>query len=1661
MQKNKLILLGISMLLAIGLTGQPFGHEWVNDNQSYFRLKVAEDGLYRVTATELSRVGVPINNIAAGRYQVFRNGQEVAITSRDENGDGRMNYIEFYGQKNDGANNTELYVTPEAQPHTYYNLYTDTSTYFLTWKTSGTGRRMNTSLFKDATGLTKEAYHLAEDLLLQTNSYLSGTRFGSGFDIQSPKYLDGEGWGGSRISKGGKQTFVLSLPNPQRSGPLPILEVGLAGVSSFNHVTQIYAGPDAASLRLIGEGRFEGHIAYDFDNNLQWADIRSDGQLVVEIRVVGVSGQTDAQSVTYVRAEYAQNVTAADQKVLTIPDITASRGYVAASTTSASSFRVFDVTNPLAPAQVATTSFSDRLEFVYDDSTATRRKFLLTTTVKTVPAIEVAAMNPIQVSGVDYLIISHPTLNQPVSGISPIDAYADYRASAAGGGFQVSAAYIQDIFDRYGYGDPGAEGMRRLIRHMVSLGSLKYVFIIGKGTTLDKSYYRNPGSFTHFVPTFGFPGCDMLFAVPDGGLVPEVPVGRLSARNAADVKNYLDKVQAMDAAPYNDLWRKNILQLSGGQTAGELRTFETYVKNFKQVAEGDFLGAFVTNISKNSTETVKFINVADEVNDGVGLITFFGHSSGVVTDMEIGRASDPDAGYANNNKYPTILVNGCNAGGIFNSGSALTFGEDWMATANAGAIAFLANSDFALSLNLKRYSDLFYKYAFAEEETFGNAVGDVMLNVSSRYFTAYGSDDVSQSQVYQTLLQGDPAVAVFGAKQPDLAIASDEIAAVPIQEAKILASSDSFDIQIPVKNFGKTTADSLRITVTRTFADGSQTTYQRAFGRIMSLDTIHFTVENPDDLAVEGTNLFSISIDPEDELDELDETNNVATFELFIPKGNTIPLYPLPYGVTDERSIRLKWQSANLQEAMRSYSLQVDTAFDYSSPYLITTTLEGVAYLEYPLDLTGMPDSTTVYWRTRFAEPGATEDTTWVASSFTISNTSVRGWGQIGRGQFRANTRTGVNYSANDRQWTFQETVTPVQISTHGPDFPGGYEDYQVIIDGLDLLLTDNAADPRCKRTNAINAVVFDKASGVPYRPFGAQGADVQNDLVCGRLPQMIHNFNAQDVLGDKRYLDSLIATMQNGDHVLLFSFGEMNYSEWDVQLKSSLELVGIAAGTIDALTDGQPVIFLGQKGWPAGQAEAITSNGSALPLREQAIELVSQVNSKFTSGRIGSTRVGPAVDWEQLFYNVSSESSDSWYIDVTGVRANGEKNRVYTNARVDEVELTDVDADLYPYLDLELVFGDFENQTPPQLRSWGVAYQLPPEGVLSLISTTDGELQEGERFESRFAFTNIGETTFGDSLTVRAAFQNVNSGTTETTSFQVLAPEVGDTTFFEVNFATIGKLGTNHLTVSVDANGPEQYTANNSIVVPNAAEVVADEVNPVLDVTFDGGYILDGDIVSPNPSIMIRFKDENVHLYKQDTAGIVVELKAPCEDCLYERINFTDPQLTYVPATEGQDFEINYLPGPLADGWYSLRVQGQDASGNESGVQPYEISFEVINEASVTHFYPYPNPFSTSTRFVFTLTGSDLPEEVKIQILTVSGRVVREITQDELGPLRIGTNISQYAWDGRDEFGDLLANGVYLYKVSLRQNGETIQHRFTAGDRSFKNGFGKLYILR
>jgi hypothetical protein len=261
------------------------------------------------------------------------------------------------------------------------------------------------------------------------------------------------------------------------------------------------------------------------------------------------------------------------------------------------------------------------------------------------------------------------------------------------------------------------------------------------------------------------------------------------------------------------------------------------------------------------------------------------------------------------------------------------------------------------------------------------------------------------------------------------------------------------------------------------------------------------------------------------------------------------------------------------------------------------------------------------------------------------------------------------------------------------------------------------------------------------------------------------------------------------------------------------------------------------------------------------------------------------------------------------------------------------------------------------------------------------------------------------------------------------------------------------------DTNTQPEYVHFNNVIMTQFT-VSTDRINPLLDVTFDGVHILDGDIVSGKPTILVTLKDENQFLALNDTSDFKVFLRYPGQT-VAQLIPWSSEMLFTPAVLPDNSCKILFTPMLTQDGIYELIVQAKDRSDNESGMIDYRINFEVINKSTITNVLNYPNPFSTSTRFVFTLTGSEVPDLFTIQIMTITGKVVREIDKDELGYIHIGRNITDYAWDGMDEFGDPLANGVYLYRVITRINGDEIEHRESGADPYIINGWGKMYLMR
>lgn len=202
----------------------------------------------------------------------------------------------------------------------------------------------------------------------------------------------------------------------------------------------------------------------------------------------------------------------------------------------------------------------------------------------------------------------------------------------------------------------------------------------------------------------------------------------------------------------------------------------------------------------------------------------------------------------------------------------------------------------------------------------------------------------------------------------------------------------------------------------------------------------------------------------------------------------------------------------------------------------------------------------------------------------------------------------------------------------------------------------------------------------------------------------------------------------------------------------------------------------------------------------------------------------------------------------------------------------------------------------------------------------------------------------------------------------------------------------------------------------------VVDTTGPVINAYMDTRNFRTGDMVNQNTKIIADLYDlSGINL----TGQIGHKLEAILNDNENGKIDLTS---YYNSDTSYQHGSLEYPLQNLADGNYKLKVRAWDTYNNLSEAI---INFTVkgTSQLYVDKVFNYPNPFKDNTSFTFQ-HNLDSPISVKIKIYTVGGRLIKEITRTNIGDKNVILE-----WDGRDNDGDAIANGSYIYKVTVKSD--------------------------
>ena len=698
--KNPFVLI----LLGCGLCSISMAQDsvWYRYDLTYYKIQTAVEGTYRIYPASLEAAGIQLQGKDPRFFRLYHRGKEVALRVAGGQ-DGSLDsedYLEFLGKRNEEWRNSGMAI-----PNPYTNTYSDTTAFFLVYPPGERGKQMEFQAPLPVSDIFEEV-----QLRVFAEEYSLGEMARWGLRSSTPK--EGQGWMSSVIASSRNLEFQLDAAFTKVDSQSISLELGWVGRSTREHAPLLWIGTSSKFLRALPSPQFSGYESLRQSLVLQQEAIQ-EGKLELHL-AVDPARKGDYFSLAFARLTYL------------LPKTNANTGPVP-------------------------------------------RRF-------TVEALQAVRFRNYDSLPANYLIVGNEQLEQPSHSYpNPLQAFAAYRASGAGGSYSTLVLRIEDLYDQFAFGEKTPLALHVFLKSYWPMHHPKYLLLAGRALVPYAQirqketavYQRNAPqtfAFQDLVPTGGFPPSDSQFV---RGLdlefpaLPAMAVGRIPAKNAKELADYLDKVKEKELLETSGL--PKILHLVGGMNPVEIERHRSFLEGFATIAKNGISEVEVISQVKDVVAEVQHLNLNQEIKEGLALLTYFGHGSLEYNELDFGYVSDPNLGYANAGAYPLLLINGCEYGNAF--GPSYSQGEDWLITPKKGAIAVLSNSSLGVDLLLKRSTDLLYRGLFDwGESSCPPTLGEILLKAEQDFTSRYGLRPEYQAHWAQVILLGDPAIRLFSCK---------------------------------------------------------------------------------------------------------------------------------------------------------------------------------------------------------------------------------------------------------------------------------------------------------------------------------------------------------------------------------------------------------------------------------------------------------------------------------------------------------------------------------------------------------------------------------------------------------------------------------------------------------------------------------------------------------------------------------------------------------------------------------------------------------------------------------------------------------------------------------------------------------------------------------
>jgi len=992
------------------------------------------------------------------------------------------------------------------------------------------------------------------------------------------------------------------------------------------------------------------------------------------------------------------------------------------------------------------------------------------------------------------------------------------------------------------------------------------------------------------------------------------------------------------------------------------------------------------------------------------IVNFIGHAAS--QDWEIGL-EDPNT-LNNANKLPLVLsftcFTGINAAPDFRS-----FGEKFFTLQNKCAIGFVGTTGWSFSGAGDVFNELMLRqFAMSKHPDSSRRIGELLSYASQKLNSSDSVTFSSRNTINCYNLIGDPATRLlipnipeFDIRQNDYVLSNPfpalgemiKLTVFPKNLGTCINVDGSLEIKFQLRKNGVTERD--------TTLDVTNFKYLDTLDYFFQIDSI-------------GNYSMSVVLDPNGKYIQRYNDNDSISFPLTLRNLSFVPIKPLDNSLLNATSFKFTGLNPNVDLRNNNVKviLQVDTVNNFNSP--VSQTFNNSS-------LSGITSSFNVNI------PVQNLNTLYFLRTNAVINNDSSGWSET--------QKIIYNPAITDERNLLPDSAYIIYTL-----YPQQYDEPDKINvryteDGFRLDKFKGNLHMRSYGSDGNEASFFTINDINYYSVAGANtGLNIAKVKKLTGIAASIKNFRMSSAVSSDSVLNFL-NTFDSTDYI-------MTYIAWYVpgadSLKPDAKKKFRQFGSIYADSVRYDFfhtwVFFGYLG--ADTTETCEqyhnwySNSNFLPLN-------CQVSPEFqrTSGSISHT-YGIADMWKNFSWEQTLMPNSSVKFDVYGIDRDNIPVILYSDITNNSlVNLDTVNYSTYPKikLDAKLSIDTAAGLESPVFKSINFKYVPPAELVPDNYSFvgSDTTVQEGDSVAFKINYYNVG---FIDAPAYINKWYVKNQGVEVVVKSDTIHTplKIDSMATSEVKFSTAGlreaKVPSDTINLyfetSLAGDKNEIFSLNNIAITQFI--VHGDTLQPLMDITYDGVKIQNGDFVQPKPEIVLQFLDDS-RMVINDTSNIKVYsydfylnqyhyIPYYINGVKNPEIDITFPDDRFLQAI------VNYTP-TLEPGEHRFRYVARDISGNIA--DSISNSVFVDNNLRIHDMANYPNPMRTETNFMFRLSGELNPTTCKVKIFSVAGRLIKEINS----PAIVGHN--QIYWDGKDNDGDYIANGTYLYKFIIQGNSQ------------------------